>query len=315
MDEIKREKLKQIIRSAFPFATTVAVIILFQVTTGGRLLTANNIKILTNQIFTILLISFGAIFVYAHGNMDISIGGMVGCAMLAGTLAINATSSIVAGFLVILLFCSVVGFTNGVLQMFFKQLPFLPSLCMMFVLRAIVTYAGNIKTFKISNEYAVYDNTTLKIAALILLGLLSLYLFDFTKIGKFQKAMGGNQAAAKQLGVSLTKFKIWAFALVGFYSAIAAFFSMVRARAVVAESGNGLEFDVLIALIYGGMPLSGGMKAKFLAAIFGATIVTVLKNGLIMWGLSFGMVALVKAIIFMILVSLNYTRIKGILPR
>jgi ribose transport system permease protein len=315
MDEIKQEKLKQIIRGAFPFVTTIAVIILFHITTGGRLLTANNIKILTNQIFTILLISFGAVFVYAHGNMDISIGGMVGCAMLAGTLAIGATSSIVVGFLAILVFCLAVGFINGVLQMFFKQLPFLPSLCMMFVLRAIVTYAGNIKTFKISNEYAVYDNTILKIVALILLGLLSWYLFDFTKIGKFQKAMGGNQTAAKQLGVSLSKFKIWAFTLVGFYSAIAAFFAMVRARAVVAESGNGLEFDVMIALIYGGMPLSGGMKARFLAAVFGATIVTVLKNGLIMWGLSFGMVALVKAVIFMILVSLNYTRIKGILPR
>jgi ribose transport system permease protein len=315
MDEIKREKLKQIVRDVFPFVTTIGVIVIFQITTGGRLLSANNIKILTNQIFTVLLISFGAIFVYAHGNMDISIGGMVGCAMLAGTLAINAASSILLGFLVILFFCSAVGFTNGVLQMFFKQLPFLPSLCMMFVLRAIVTYAGNIKTFKISNEYAVYDNTILKVAALILLGLLSFYLFNFTKIGKFQKAMGGNQTAAKQLGVSLTKFKIWAFALTGFYSAIAAFFAMVRSRAVVAESGNGLEFDVLIALIYGGMPLSGGMKAKFLAAVFGATIVTILKNGLIMWGLSFGMVALVKAIIFMILVSLNYTRVKGILPR
>jgi ribose transport system permease protein len=315
MDEIKREKLKRIIRDVFPLVTTIAVVMIFQITTGGRLLTVNNVKILTNQIFTILLISFGAIFIYAHGNLDISIGGMVGCAMLVGTLTINATSSILIGLFAILLFCFVIGFTNGALKIFFKQLPFLPSLCMMFVLRAIVTYAGNIKTFKIANEYAVYDNTILKVAALILLGLLSFYLFNFTKIGKFQKAMGGNQTAAKQLGVSLTKFKIWASVLVGFYSAIAAFFAMVRSRTVVAESGSGLEFDVMIALIYGGMPLSGGMKANFLAAVFGAIIVTILKNGLIMWGLSFGMVALVKAIIFMILVSLNYTRIKGILPR
>jgi len=315
MDSTRRETIKRIILDLFPFVTTAAIVVFFQITTGGKLLSPNNVKVLTNQIFTVLLIALGAIFVYAHGNMDISIGGMVGCGMLVGTLATNAASSILAGFVVILLFCTAIGFINGSLQMAFKQLPFLPTLCMMFVLRAIVTYAGNIKTFKISNAYAVYDNTALKIATLLALGLLSCYLFNFTKVGKFQKAMGGNETAALQLGVNLAVYKIWAFTLVGFYSAIAAFFAMVRARAVVAESGNGLEFDVLIALIYGGMPLSGGTRAKFLAAVFGAVIVTVLNNGLIMWGLGAGMVALVKAIIFMILVSANYTRTKGMLPR
>ncbi|MDR1980754.1 MAG: ABC transporter permease [Tannerellaceae bacterium] len=307
--------LRQFVINAIPFATTVVVVIFFQITTGGKLLSTNNIRVLTNQIFSVLLISLAAIFVYAHKNLDISIGGMVGCAMLFGTLAVNATSSILVGFIVILIFCSAIGFTNGVLQKFFKHLPFLPSLCMMFILRAIVTYAGNIQTFKISNEYAVYDNTTLKIVVLIALAFISYYLFDYTKIGKFNKAMGGNQVTAEQSGVNIAKYKILAFLLVGIYSAVASFFLMVRTRSVVAESGNGLEFDVMIALIYGGMPLSGGMKTKFLAAVFGAIIVTVLKNGLIMWGLSTGMVALVKAIIFMLLISVNYTRTKGPLPR
>jgi ribose transport system permease protein len=315
MDELKSEKLKDIVSKAIPLITTVLVVVFFQATTRGKLLSLNNVKVLTNQVFAVLLISLGAIFVYAHGNMDISIGGMVGCGMLLGTLAINAFSSILAGFLVILLFCTAIGFIDGLLQGAFKQLPFLPSLCLMFILRAVVTYAGNIKTFKIPNTYAVYDNTVLKIATLLILGLISWFLFDFTKIGKFQKAMGGNQIASGQLGVNLNRYKMWAFTLTGFYTAVAAFFTMVRARAVVAESGSGLEFEVMIALIYGGMPKSGGMKAKFPAAIFGAVIVTVLKNGLIMWGLSVGTVALVKAVIFMILVSANYSRTKGILPR
>jgi ribose transport system permease protein len=197
----------------------------------------------------------------------------------------------------------------------FKERPFLPTVGMMFILRAIVTYAGNIQTFMISNEYAVYDNTVFKAVTLVLLALLSFYLFNFTKIGKFQKIMGGNQVAAEQLGVNITRYKLWAYTLTGAYGAVATFFAMVRARAVVAETGSGLEFDVLIALIFGGMPLAGGVKARYLSAICGAIIVTVLRNGLIMWGLNSGTVALVRAIIFMILVSANYKRIKGILPR
>jgi ribose transport system permease protein len=315
MDEFKREHIKRIAAEWIPLVSTLAVVFLFQFTTKGKLLSPNNLRVLTNQIFTVLLISLAAIFVYAHGNMDISIGAVIGCGMLFGTLATNAGNSIAAGFLVILIFCTSIGFINGILQKFFPHLGFLPTLCMMFILRAIVTYAGNIQTFKISNVYAVYDNTILKVIVLLALALLSFYLFNFTKAGKFQKAIGGNAAAAEQLGINIVKYKTIAFTLTGFYTAIAAFFLMVRARSVVAESGSGIEFDVLIALIYGGMPMSGGMKARLSAAIFGAIIVTVLRNGLIMWGLSVGMVSLVRALIFMILVSANYTRSKGVLPR
>jgi ribose transport system permease protein len=316
MNDVEKDKFKRFIVSAIPLATTVFTILFFQITTKGKLLSAVNVRVLTNQVFSVMIISMGAIFVYAHKNMDISIGGMVGCAMLFGTLTVNASSSIFAGFIVILIFCSAVGFINGFLQKYFASyMGFLPSLCMMFILRAVVTYAGNIKTYKIDNVYAIYDNTILKIAVLIILALISFYLFNFTKIGKFNKAMGGNVTASKQLGVNAVKYKIFAFLITGLYTAVASFFLMVRTRSVVAESGGGLEFDVMIALIYGGMPMSGGMKTKFLAALFGSVIVTVLKNGLIMWGFSFGFVALIKALIFMLLVGVNYTRTKGPLPR
>jgi ribose transport system permease protein len=315
MDDFKREHIKQIAADWMPFVSTLAIIVLFQLTTRSRLLSPNNLRVLTNQIFTVLLISLAAIFVYAHGTMDISIGANIGCGMLLGTLAVNASNSILAGFLIIIVFCTAIGFLNGALQKFFPHLGFLPTLCMMFILRAIVTYAGNIQTFKIPNIYGVYDNTILKVIVLLVLAMVSFYLFNFTKTGKFQKAIGGNVVASEQLGINIAKYKTIAFTLTGFYTAIASFFLMVRARSVVAETGSGIEFDVMIALIFGGMPMSGGMKTRLSAAIFGAVIVTVLRNGLIMWGLSVGTVSLVRALIFMVLVSTNYTRSKGVLPR
>ena len=298
-----------------PLVSTVVVIVFFQIVTKGRLLSVNNLAVLTNQLFTVLLIAMAAVFVYAHGCMDISIGSSVGCGMLVGTLVTIYSGSILLGFLMIMVFCTGVGFTNGILSANFRELPYLPTLCMMFVLRAILAYAGNIQTFKISNEYAVYDNIYLKVIALVVCGAVSLFLYNYTKVGRFNKAMGGNQKAAEQLGVNLAKYKTIAFTLVGIYSGIAACFLMVRTRSVVAESGSGIEFDVMVSLIYGGLPLSGGSKAKFSATILGSIIMTVLGNGMIMWGMSVGMVALVKAIIFLILVAFSYTRTPGPLPR
>lgn len=306
---------KKMIRDFAPLIGVIVVILFFQIICKGKLLSANNIVVLTNQIFYILLISMGAIFVYAHGNMDISLGGMFGVAMLLGTITVNNSSSILAGFLVILLFCTCIGVANGFLQDNFRTRPFLPSLCMMFVLQGVLTFAGNIKTWKIGNEYAVYDNTVLKLLVLLACAAASYYLFRFTKLGKFNKAIGGNPIAAEQLGVNLTKYRVLAFTLTGFFTGIAAFFSMVRTRSVSSSNGKGVEFEVMTALIYGGMSLSGGSRSRFSSAIYGAVIITVLGNGMTMSGFSTGTVALVKAIIFMILVYLSSEHTKGALPR
>ena len=303
------------IKDIAPVIGMVLVVVFFEILTHGKLLTTKNLVVLTNQIFYVLLISLGAIFVYAHGNMDISIGGMMGVGMLLGTLTVQKTVNIWLGLLVILIFCTAVGVLNGFLQDNFRQLPFLPSLCMMFIFQGILTYAGNIQTFKIDNGYAVYDSTVLKVIVLIAGIACSFYLFNYTKIGKFNKAIGGNPVAAEQLGVNLTKYRVIAFTLTGFFTGLAAFFSMVRTRAVTASAGSGMEFEVMTALIYGGMSLAGGAKSKFQAAVCGSIIITVLGNGLTMSGFSAGMVALIKAIIFMILVVISTDRTKGALPR
>ncbi len=308
-------KIQQTVRDFTPLIGLVFVVVFFEIITGGRLLTSQNIVVLTNQVLYVLIIAMGAIFVYAHGNMDISIGGMFGMGMLIGTLTINATNSALLGLIAILIFCTLIGVINGFLQDNFRTLPFLPSLCMMFVLRGILTFVGNIQTYKIGNEYAVYDNTALKIVVLILCGAVSYYLFNYTKIGKYNKAIGGNPVAAAQLGVNVTKYKVIAFTLTGLYTGIAAFFSMVRTRAVTGSAGSGMEFNVMIALIYGGMSLAGGSKSRFSAAIFGALTFTVLSNGLTMSGFSTGMVSLIKAIIFLVLVWASTDRTKGALPR
>ncbi len=310
-----KHKLMKYGREFAPLISVILIVVFFQIACGGKLLTQKNIVVLVNQIFTILIIAMGAIFVYAHGNMDISLGGMYGVAMLIGAIVIGATSSLALGVVVMLAFCLIIGCINGVLQDNFRQLPFLPSLCMMFILSGILTFASNIKTFKIGNEYAAYDNYYLKIAVVIVCGIVSYILFNHTKVGKFNKAIGGNATAAAQLGVHIRKYKVIAFTITGFYTGIAAVFGLLRTRSVTAESGSGLAFDVMVALIYGGMSLAGGSKSKFSAAVYGSIIVTVLSNGLTLVGFSVGTVSLVTALIFLVLVYLNSEKTKGALPR
>lgn len=306
---------KKILGELIPYAAVIAVIVFFTIVSKGKLLSSGNIKTMTNQIFSILLISLGAMFIYAHGAMDLTIGGLLGNCMLIGSVVINATGTLFLSMIAILAVAVAVGAINGSLAANFNELSFLPSLCLMFILRGILQYVGNKGTIKIDGSYGVYDNVALKAVVLGIALIVAYYLFNYTKLGKYNRAIGGNQTASGQLGIPVYKYKVLAYTWTAFLVGIAGFFAMVRTRSVSAESGNGMEFDVMVALIFGGMPLSGGTRAKFHCAVLGCITATVLSNGMVLWGLMPGVVALVKGLFFLVLVYISYKKTKGVLPR
>lgn len=73
--------------------------------------------------------------------------------------------------------------------------------------------------------------------------------------------------------------------------------------------------NVMVALILGGMPLSGGMKSKVSCAVVGAFTYSLLNVGLPMIGIAVNQVNFIKAIIFIIVVLITCRKSKGILPR
>ncbi|MNE94566.1 hypothetical protein D3C80_1925500 [compost metagenome] len=60
--------------------------------------------------------------------------------------------------------------------------------------------------------------------------------------------------------------------------------------------------DVLIALVFGGMPLSGGARSKISAALVGATSVVLLNQVLLALGFSSGVNQIAKGVLFLVVV-------------
>jgi len=306
---------KKLISDFIPYIAVVVVIVFFAVVTDGKLLQADNMKNIINKIFSVMLISLGAMFIYAHGAMDLTIGGLLGNCALVGSLIILSTGSVLLALVCIVALGVAIGIINGALAANFKDLSFLPSLCLMFILRGILQYMGNKGTIKIDASYGSYDNVGVKVLVIAIALILTYYLFDYTKLGKYNRAIGGNDIASGQLGINVFKYKVLAYTLTGFAVSIAAFFSMVRSRSISAETGSGLEFDVMVALIFGGMPLSGGSRARFHCAVLGCITATVLSNGMTLWGIKSETISLIKGILFLMLVYLSYKKSKGVLPR
>ena len=91
--------------------------------------------------------------------------------------------------------------------------------------------------------------------------------------------------------------------LAGAITGFAAFINVIKVGSVTSSGGNQLETQILIALVLGGMPISGGAKVRFENIIVGSLLYIVLNSGLTMMGFSTQMMQLIQGVVFLVFVA------------
>ena len=153
------------------------------------------------------------------------------------------------------------------------------------------------------------------IVIVIVLALIAAYFFKYTKLGKCTRAIGANETTAAQSGVNTIKWRVIAYMALGVCVALGSFVLLTRTGTAGKGSGSGYAMDVMICLILGGMPLSGGMKSKVSAALVGPFTYVLLSNDLTTMGVDLNWINFVKALIFIAIVLLTCRKKDGVLPR
>jgi ribose transport system permease protein len=189
---------------------------------------------------------------------------------------------------------------------------FIASLCVGSAASGIVVSVtkGAKVTFPYSRALWL-SNTSVKIVVLAALILVGYILYTRTAFGKSVKSIGGNPTVARISGIHVEKTTYLAYSALGVAVSIGALFTVARSGAVDASIGSGMNLNIMIAVVLGGFPLSGGANARFSAPIIGALIVTVLTNGLAMMGQANALGYGVKGLLFIIVVVLTYEKSKG----
>ena len=309
----RKARRGQILAGILPFSGLVFIIVFFIIITQGALIRASNLENLINQCFTLVIVSVGASFVYAHGGMDFSIGATCGLAqMIGGMLLIRANAPIAIVLLLTVLTGVICCLLVAGASLLTRVPVFVTSLCMRTIAAGILsTVLRNTEVRIPFGDYQYINNTAVRSITLVVVVLAGLYLFEFTSLGKSVKAIGGNANTAAQGGIKIGKTKLIAYAVMGCCVGIVAVFSMFRSSIISAMSGSGLEYSALIALVIGGLPLTGGDNAKIQSAVIGAITVTVLYNGLMLWGLDPGLVNGIRGVLFLVIVGISYDRSRG----
>ena len=297
-------------------------IILFSVVPplrGKSIWTAKKLADLISNVIVMALMSVGAVFVYALGSMDVSIGKQVGVYATLIVVLGNKTGSLLPGILLSVLIAIIIGALNGAIGELLHIHPVVSSVVFMMILGGVSTITYNslgsrnvaLKTI----DHHIFKETWLMLLVLIVEIIVVTYLFNYTKFGKYAKAIGANPTAAQQSGINLVKYKVIAYIIMGVCVVVASLFQMGYTGSASDSTGTGFEMNVMVALILGGMPLNGGMRSKVSCAVVGSFTLALLTVGLPMIGVKPNQVFIIKAIIFLIVVLITCRKKNGTLPR
>ncbi len=319
---MKKSQLKKYIMNLTPLFGLIALFAAFLVL--GKMQDINisyGLKSIVNQSVVVAVVATGAIFIYTLGSFDISLGASVAVSALIGGMVYNKTESILIMTVVCIGVAVVIGLFNSVLASIFNLPVFVTTIAMLSVLNALILVL--IKVNGTGSEIAVpsaavkgLNNMPFKVVVLLLFFLLSMFIFSFTKIGRMQKFQGGNPVCAKLSGIKEKKMAIIAFAMSGIGVGLGAFLSIIYAPTLTKNTASSVGMDVIIAIVFGGMPVSGGARSKVYAAVVGAFSMTLLSQIMVMFNLNSGIGQMVKAAIFILVVFLATSDQRGkMLPR
>ena len=184
----EKAKAKEILQKIIPFLGIILMIIIFQVGGEGKLLTKGNINSILNQTVYIAIMAFGAIFVYSHGGMDLSYGGVIGFSVLVAILVANTGVPAGVVFITNILAALVWFVLNGVVSVYLQVSPFITSLCIMYMCRGILNTVCASQKYSIPVELFEFDNQKFKLGMLLGVFIICYILFEKTAIGKDNKA-------------------------------------------------------------------------------------------------------------------------------
>lgn len=313
LDNVKEEKglgksfLDKInLNAMLPVIGLIVIIVVFAYLTDMRLVQSRSIDLILSQVFVLMIASTGVFMIMTVGGLDFSQGSILGLSSIAVSYLsfYSIPLAILAGIIV----GGLIGAVNGFFHVKFRIPSFIVTICTMFLFRGLNAYLTTNAPVAALVSITNYNITWLKVLLTVLVLLIAYLLFTYTKLGMVLKAIGAGETAARFSGVNTRLTKFLVFVCAGAITGFAAFLNVVKVGSITATAGNQLETQILISLVLGGLPITGGAKVRFYNIIIGTLMFSILNNGLVMMGLDTAVQQLVRGIIFVIVVAMTIDR-------
>ncbi len=131
------------------------------------------------------------------------------------------------------------------------------------------------------------------------------FIASRTKFGRHIYAVGGSPEAARRAGINVDNIRIAVFMVNGFMAGVGGTILVSRLRSTSSNiAGGNLLLEVIAAAVIGGVSLFGG-SGRIVAAFYGALVITAIKNGMELMGLSSGFKFIITGIVLLMAVLID----------
>src|ERR1700733_1894319 len=270
--------------------------------TTSNFLTVQNLLNVGRQISLLGIMAIGMTFVLIAREVDLSIGSIYAVAGLSTGLLIVHGWFLIPAIGAGLIVGTAIGCLNGLLSTYGRLPSLIATLGMLSIVRgaALILTGGQpvtvnvrngaiphvLDTFEFMGQGYVFGVVPMQLVFFVAVAAIAWAILSYTNFGFRIFAVGGSAKAARVSGIDVNKVKISAFVLMGTLAAFAGILSLAFLPSGQAgRTGLGLELDVIAATIVGGASLSGG-EGTILGTILGVLIIGVMRNGLVLMGVS-----------------------------
>ena len=312
-----QKQMIEVIKDKAIFLVLAVMIIFFSLVTK-TFLTLDNLFNVARQVSMLGIASIGMIFVILLGGTDLSTGSIITFVnIVTAYMMVKMDISMWPAILLTLMMCILIGLFNGFAVATFNM----PALIVTFATQTIfagVAYmiSGGMPISGLPEEFAVIGQgyvgvVPIPVLIMIVAFVLGGVILNKTYFGRYFYALGGNEEAAKLSGIRVKAIKMLVFALSGLFGGIAGIVMLSRTNSGQATAGRGYEFDVITAVVLGGVSLSGG-SGRMLNVVAGVLILGVLSNGMVLMNVSSYAQMVIKGIILLLAVGFDCVQKKGI---
>ena len=253
--------------------------------------TTTNLANVAEQSAVTGVIAIGMTCVILTGGIDLSVGSIVALAGVVIGWALQHDVPIVVALMLGALAGIVAGAVNGIMITRGKLPPFIATLGMMSVARGaalmisdgrpISGFPGTVRLLATGRPLGI------PVPVLLMLALYAAAYVMLTRtvLGRYLYAIGGNEEASAMAGIHVERYKTITYVLSGLSASICAMLLVARLDSAQPVAGMGYELDAIAAVVIGGTSLLGG-SGSVIGSLIGALIMSVLRNGLNLLGVS-----------------------------
>ena len=290
-----------------------ALVVIFVISCflSEHFLTSFNMVIIARSLAFVGLITIGQSMLLILGELDLSVGAIGGlCGVTGGILMVQLGLNPWLSLVLCLVLGTACGLLNGLLVTGLR----LHSLVLTIGMAGVYGGANLVVTKGVAitgiptgigflGRGSVIGLPVPFIVMIICLAVAAFLVFK-TRFGRYIYAIGNNHAAASMLGIRVNTIQVAVFAIAGFLSALAGILMVARLGTAQPSIGDAWVLPSIAASVIGGVATTGGVGSP-VGAIFGAAIIGIIENIIVLFGVSPYWQAVVSGAIVVLAISFD----------